>query len=41
HRNTVIYRLENCEKLIGKSLKDPDTTFRLRLAFRIKNLLHL
>lgn len=41
HRNTVIYRLENCKELIGKSLKDPDTTFRLRLAFRIKNLLHL
>lgn len=41
HRNTVIYRLEKCEELIGKSLKDPDTTFRLRLAFHIKNLLHL
>ncbi|EIJ80432.1 transcriptional regulator of the purine degradation operon [Bacillus methanolicus PB1] len=41
HRNTVIYRLEKCEELIGKSLKDPDTTFRLRLAFRIKELLHL
>jgi purine catabolism regulator len=41
HRNTVIYRLEKCEELIGKSLKDPETTFRLRLAFRIKHLLHL
>ncbi|HWJ79096.1 MAG TPA: PucR family transcriptional regulator [Niallia sp.] len=39
HRNTVIYRLEKCEELLGKSLKDPDTTFHLRLAFRIKSIL--
>ncbi|ASS90883.1 MULTISPECIES: PucR family transcriptional regulator [Aeribacillus] len=41
HRNTVIYRLEKCEELIGKSLKDPEATISLRLAFRIKNLLQL
>ncbi|AMQ20738.1 PucR family transcriptional regulator [Geobacillus sp. JS12] len=41
HRNTVIYRLKKCEELIQKDLKDPETTFRLRLAFRIKHLLHL
>lgn len=39
HRNTVIYRLEKCEEILGKSLKDPDTTFHLRLALRIKSLL--
>ncbi|WP_121660874.1 PucR family transcriptional regulator [Metabacillus litoralis] len=40
HRNTVIYRLEKCEEMIGRSLKEPDETLRLRLAFRIKALLH-
>lgn len=41
HRNTVIYRLEKCEELLGRSLKDPDTTLQLRLALRIKTLLNL
>lgn len=36
HRNTVIYRLEKCEELIDKSLKDPEITLRLRLALRIR-----
>ncbi|MBD1379355.1 PucR family transcriptional regulator [Metabacillus arenae] len=39
HRNTVIYRLGKCEEIIGRSLKDPDETLRLRLAFRIKALI--
>lgn len=39
HRNTVIYRIEKCENLLGKDLKDPDTTFQLRLAFRLRSLL--
>ncbi|WP_050181015.1 PucR family transcriptional regulator [Domibacillus robiginosus] len=39
HRNTVIYRLEKCEELLGRSLKDPEQTLCLRLAFRIKALL--
>ncbi|MDQ0172447.1 PucR family transcriptional regulator [Paenibacillus tundrae] len=39
HRNTVIYRLEKCEEIIGRSLKDPEETLRLRMAFRIKALL--
>ncbi|MBY8911277.1 PucR family transcriptional regulator [Bacillus sp. YC2] len=38
HRNTVIYRLEKCEELLGKSLKDPETTMRLRLALRMQRL---
>lgn len=41
HRNTVIYRLEKCEELLGRSLKDADTTFHLRLAFRIKSILQV
>ncbi|WP_077735516.1 PucR family transcriptional regulator [Bacillus sonorensis] len=41
HRNTVIYRLEKCEELLGKSLKDADTTLRLRLALRIQMMLGL
>ncbi|GKU83350.1 PucR family transcriptional regulator [Niallia sp. NCCP-28] len=39
HRNTVIYRLEKCEEILGRSLKDANTTFHLRLAFRIKTIL--
>lgn len=39
HRNTVIYRLEKCEELLRISLKDSDTTLRLRLAFRIQMFL--
>jgi len=39
HRNTVIYRLEKCEEIIGRSIKDPEETLRLRLGFRIKALL--
>lgn len=41
HRNTVIYRLEKCENLLHISLKDPEVTFRLRFALRIRELLNL
>jgi PucR family transcriptional regulator, purine catabolism regulatory protein len=40
HRNTVIYRLEKCEELLGRSLKDPEQTLCLRIGFQIKALLH-
>ncbi|WP_078395077.1 PucR family transcriptional regulator [Shouchella patagoniensis] len=39
HRNTIIYRLEKIEELLGKKLKDPDTTLHLRLALRIQHTL--
>ncbi|GER67603.1 PucR family transcriptional regulator [Weizmannia acidilactici] len=39
HRNTVVYRIEKCEELLGKSLKDPDTNLQLRIALRIRNML--
>jgi PucR family transcriptional regulator, purine catabolism regulatory protein len=39
HRNTVVYRIEKCGELLGKNLKDPETTLQLRIAFRIKKLL--
>lgn len=41
HRNTVVYRLEKCEEILGKSLKDAETTMGLRIAFRIKALLEI
>ncbi|TVX83020.1 PucR family transcriptional regulator [Peribacillus simplex] len=41
HRNTVVYRLEKCEELLGKSLKDSETTLQIRLALRIKSLLNI
>ncbi|MET1032215.1 PucR family transcriptional regulator [Domibacillus tundrae] len=40
HRNTVVYRLEKCEELLGTSLKDPDFSLQIRLALRIKHLLN-
>ncbi len=39
HRNTVVYRIEKCEELLGESLSDSETTIQLRLALRIKRLL--
>ncbi|WP_078543321.1 PucR family transcriptional regulator [Litchfieldia alkalitelluris] len=39
HRNTVVYRLEKCEELLGRSLTDSETTLQLRLAFQIKTIL--
>lgn len=41
HRNTVIYRLEKCEELLGRSLKDGETTLQIRVALRIKTLLDI
>ncbi|MEH7085723.1 PucR family transcriptional regulator [Neobacillus drentensis] len=39
HRNTVIYRIEKCEEILGKSLKDSEATMQMRLALRIRSLL--
>ena len=39
HRNTVIYRLDKCEKLLGIKLKDPVESLRFRIAFAIEPLL--
>jgi purine catabolism regulator len=39
HRNTVVYRIEKCEEILGKSLKDSEATLQIRLALRIKSLL--
>ncbi|WP_141433596.1 PucR family transcriptional regulator [Bacillus sp. 03113] len=39
HRNTVIYRLEKCEELLGVSLKEPDETLRLRIALLIRSFI--
>lgn len=41
HRNTVIYRLEKCEEILGRNIKDPNETLQLRIAFRIKPLIHV
>lgn len=41
HRNTVVYRLEKCEELLGQSLKNAELTLQLRLAFRVRQLLDL
>ncbi|ULL18471.1 PucR family transcriptional regulator [Paenibacillus sp. H1-7] len=41
HRNTVIYRLEKCEKLTGRKLKDPTESLRFRIAFAIEQLLNI
>ncbi|QAA21883.1 PucR family transcriptional regulator [Sporolactobacillus terrae] len=39
HRNTVIYRIDKCENLLGADLKDPDTIFQIRFALRMKPLI--
>jgi purine catabolism regulator len=39
HRNTVIYRLQKCEDILGENLKDPDVAFELRLALLIQTLI--
>lgn len=39
HRNTVVYRIDKCEEILGKDLKDPETTLQLRTALRMKKLL--
>nr|WP_017554882.1 PucR family transcriptional regulator [Heyndrickxia coagulans] len=39
HRNTVVYRIEKCEELLGKSIKDPEVNLQLRLSLRIKHLI--
>jgi purine catabolism regulator len=39
HRNTVIYRIDKCEQMLGKDLKDPEIGFLIRFAFRLKPLL--
>jgi purine catabolism regulator len=41
HRNTVIYRLDKCEKLMGIKLKDPAASLRFRIAFAIEPLLRV
>ncbi|PFQ29645.1 PucR family transcriptional regulator [Bacillus cereus] len=41
HRNTVIYRLDKCEEILGRNIKDPNETLQLRIAFRIKPLIHV
>lgn len=41
HRNTVVYRLEKCEDIIGHPLTDPDFSLRVRLALRIQTILDL
>lgn len=39
HRNTVVYRLEKCEDILGEDIKDSEIALRIRLALKIKALL--
>lgn len=39
HRNTVVYRLDKCEKITGLRLKDPSTSLRFRMAFAIEPMI--
>ena len=38
HKNTVIYRLEKIEEILGKSLKDEQTAFNLQLCLRLMEI---
>lgn len=37
HRNTVKYRIERCEEILGFSLNDPENTLAVRLALELCN----
>ncbi|MDG5787907.1 PucR family transcriptional regulator [Evansella sp. AB-P1] len=39
HRNTVIYRIKKCEKILGMDFKGQDDTLRLRIALFIQSLI--
>lgn len=39
HRNTVVYRIEKAEKLLGRKLKDAHTAFGFRVAFAMEEML--
>ncbi len=41
HRNTVVYRLEKCEDILGENIKDSEIALRIRLAIKVKQLLDL
>ncbi|MGO4548368.1 PucR family transcriptional regulator [Paenibacillus sp. 2TAB23] len=38
HRNTVTYRLDKCERLTGRDLRDPVESLRFRTAFSMESL---
>jgi purine catabolism regulator len=40
HRNTVTYRLEKCERLTGRDLRDPVESLRFRTAFSMESIVH-
>ena len=35
HRNTIIYRMNQCEKLLGTSIQEPETSLLLRVALEL------
>lgn len=37
HRNTIKYRIKQCEKLLGLSVKDPQNSLNLRLALELSD----
>lgn len=39
HRNTVVYRLDKAEKLLGRKLKDAQIAFGYRVAFAMEDVL--
>lgn len=39
HRNTVTYRLDKCQRLTGRDLRDPVESLRFRTAFAMESLL--
>ncbi|WP_407887964.1 PucR family transcriptional regulator [Levilactobacillus sp. N40-8-2] len=38
HRNTIKYRIKQCEKILGQSVKNPQTSLNLRLALELSKV---
>lgn len=41
HRNTVKYRIDNCETILGQSISDPENSLEIRLALKLSETIEI